>query len=64
VIAAYREAFAKLVGDPGFAREAAQAQLIVKIASADEVTASVARIHDNPRPVIEQATALLRSIAE
>ncbi len=64
VVAAYREAFGKVVQDPQFMREANAAQLIVKIASGEEVTARVNRIYDNPKSIIEQATALLRSIPE
>src|SRR5262245_28404810 len=64
VIAAYREAFAKLAVDPAFLREAAQAQLIIKPASGEAVTALVNQIHAMPKPVIEQAGALLRSFAE
>jgi hypothetical protein len=34
------------------------------MASGEEVMARVERIYDNPRPVIDAATALLRSIPE
>jgi tripartite-type tricarboxylate transporter receptor subunit TctC len=64
VVAAYRAAFAQVVADPEFVRAAAQAQLIVKTASGDELAALVDRIYGNPKPVIDQATALLRSIPE
>jgi tripartite-type tricarboxylate transporter receptor subunit TctC len=64
VLAAYREAFMKVVNDPEFLREAERAKLIINVASAADVTALVNRIHDSPKPVIEQASALLRSIAE
>jgi tripartite-type tricarboxylate transporter receptor subunit TctC len=64
VVAAYREAFSKVVNDPDFVREAARAQLIIKVASGEDVTALVNRIHDSPKLVIEQASALLRSFAE
>jgi tripartite-type tricarboxylate transporter receptor subunit TctC len=64
IIAAYREAFNKVVNDPDFVREAARAQLIIKVASGDEVTALVNHIHDSPKPVVDQASVLLRSIAE
>jgi len=64
VVAAYREAFNKVVNDPDFVREAARAQLIIKVASGEDVTALVNRIHDTPKPVIEQAGALLRSFSE
>ena len=64
VIAAYRSAFAKAIADPEFVRAAAQAQLIIKIATADELIDMVDRIYGNPKPIIDQATALLRSIPE
>ena len=64
IVAAYREAFAKVIADAEFTREANAARLIVKIASGEDVMARVNRIYDNPRPIIEQATALLRSIPE
>lgn len=64
VVAAYREAFKTLVDDPGFLHDAAQAQLIIKVAPGEQVTALVNRIHDSPKPVIEQASALLRSITQ
>jgi tripartite-type tricarboxylate transporter receptor subunit TctC len=64
ILAAYREAFRKVVADPEFIREAEQAQLLIKIASGEDVTALVDEIHATPKPVIEQASALLRSIAQ
>jgi tripartite-type tricarboxylate transporter receptor subunit TctC len=64
IVAAYREAFAKAIADAEFIREADAARLIVKIASGDEVMARVNRIYDNPKPIIAQASALLRSIPE
>jgi tripartite-type tricarboxylate transporter receptor subunit TctC len=64
LLAAYREAFRKVVADPDFIREAEQAQLLIKVASSADVTALVDEIHTTPRPVIEQASALLRSIAQ
>ena len=64
IIAAWRDAFEKVANDPEFIRAAAQAQLIIKLASGDEMAALVNRIYDNPKPVIEQATAILRSIPE
>jgi tripartite-type tricarboxylate transporter receptor subunit TctC len=64
IVAAYRAAFGKVVADAEFRREAEAARLIVKLASGEDVAARVERIYDNPRPVIEQATALLHSIAE
>ena len=64
VVAAYRAAFAKVVQDPEFIRAAQQAQLIIKVASGDEVAALVDSIYRDPKPIIEQATAILRSIPE
>jgi tripartite-type tricarboxylate transporter receptor subunit TctC len=63
-VAAHRAAFGKVVHDAEFIREAEAARLIIKIASGEEVTARVNRIYDNPRAIIEQATALLRSVPE
>ena len=64
IVAAYRAAFGKVVRDPDFVREAEQAKLIIKVASGAEMTALVDRIYDNPKPVIEQATALVRSVSQ
>jgi tripartite-type tricarboxylate transporter receptor subunit TctC len=64
VIAAYRAAFGKVVRDPDFLREAEQAKLIVKVATGEEMTALVQQIYDNPKPVIEQASALMRSVSQ
>jgi tripartite-type tricarboxylate transporter receptor subunit TctC len=64
IVAAYREAFARLIADPGFIRETEAARLIIKPATGEEMAALVERIYANPRPIIEQATALLRSVAE
>jgi tripartite-type tricarboxylate transporter receptor subunit TctC len=64
IVAAYREAFAKVISDPQFLREAAQAQLIIKAATGEDVTALVEQIHASSKPVIEQAGALLRSISQ
>jgi tripartite-type tricarboxylate transporter receptor subunit TctC len=64
VVDAYREAFAKVIQDPGFIRESEQAQLLVKVASGDDMTALVDQIYGNPSSVIERATALLRSVSE
>ncbi len=60
----YREAFAKLVVDADFVRDTSQAQLIIKVASGAEVTALVEEIHASPKPVIERASALIRSITQ
>jgi tripartite-type tricarboxylate transporter receptor subunit TctC len=64
IVAAYREALGKVVEDAEFIREADAARLIVKIASGEEVMARVNRIYDNPKPIIDAATAVLRSIPE
>ena len=64
IVAAYREAFGKVAEDAQFIREANAARLIVKIASGEEVMARVNRIYGNPKPIIDAATALLRSIPE
>ncbi len=64
VVAAYRAAFGKLVADPGFLGDAAQAQLIIKLAPGEDVAALVDRIHASPKPVIAEAGALLRSFSE
>ena len=64
IVAAYREAFGKVVNDPDFLREAARAQLIIKVGTGEEVTALVNKIHDSPKPVIERASTLVKSFAE
>jgi tripartite-type tricarboxylate transporter receptor subunit TctC len=64
IVAAYRAAFARVAEDAEFIREANAARLIIKIASGDEVMARVNRIYDNPKPIIDEATALLRSVPE
>jgi tripartite-type tricarboxylate transporter receptor subunit TctC len=60
----YREAFAKLVTDGEFLRDAQQAQLIIKAAPGAEVTALVQSLHTLPREVIEKASALIRRITQ
>jgi tripartite-type tricarboxylate transporter receptor subunit TctC len=64
VAAVYREAFAKLVADADFLRDTAQAQLIIKVAPGAEVTALVEALHAYPKPVIEEASRLLRGITQ
>jgi tripartite-type tricarboxylate transporter receptor subunit TctC len=64
VVAAYRAAFRRVIEDAEFKREANAVQLMVKIASGEDVMARVNRIYDDPKPIIEQATALLRSAPE
>src|SRR5262245_8243708 len=63
-MAVYRDAFAKLVADPDFMRDTSQAQLIIKVASGAEVTRLVVEIHGAPKPVIERASVLIRSITQ
>jgi tripartite-type tricarboxylate transporter receptor subunit TctC len=60
----YRAAFAKLVTDGDFLRDAEQAQLIIKVAPSAEVTALVNSLHDLPRTVIDKASSLIRNIAQ
>jgi tripartite-type tricarboxylate transporter receptor subunit TctC len=64
MVAAWRQAFARVVKDPGFLHDAAQAKLIIKVASGDDVTALVQRIYASPKPVIEEAGALLQRITQ
>ena len=64
MVAAWGAAFDKLVTDPGFMHDAAQAQLTIKPATSAQVTALVEEIHALPKPVIDRAGALLRSIAQ
>jgi tripartite-type tricarboxylate transporter receptor subunit TctC len=64
IVAAYRAAFEQVAQDAEFIRAANAARLIIKIASGEEVTARVNRIYDNPKPIIDEATALLRSVPE
>lgn len=64
VVAAYREAFDKVVRDPGFLHDAEKAKLIIKVASGKDVTALVNRIYASPKPVIDEASALLQSITQ
>jgi tripartite-type tricarboxylate transporter receptor subunit TctC len=61
---AYRAAFAKLVTDGDFLRDAEQAQLIVKVAPGEEVTALVNSLYALPQAVIDKASALIRSIPQ
>jgi len=60
----YREAFAKLVIDGEFLRDAQQAQLIIKVAPGAEVTALVQSLHTLPRQVIDKASTLIRRITQ
>ena len=64
VVDTYQAAFAKLVTDADFLHETEQAQLIVKVAPGEEVTALVNSLYALPRAVIEKASALIRSIAQ
>jgi tripartite-type tricarboxylate transporter receptor subunit TctC len=63
-VAAWRAAFDKLVSDADFRHDAQQAQLTIKPASGEQVTALVEEIHALPKPVIERASALLRSVTQ
>src|SRR5262249_37038290 len=45
VVAAYRDAFVKLVADPAFLREAAQSQATIDLARGETVAAFVDRLH-------------------
>jgi tripartite-type tricarboxylate transporter receptor subunit TctC len=64
IVAAYRAAFANVAQDAEFIRAANAARLIVNIASGEEVAARVERIYDNPKPIIDEASALVRSVPE
>ncbi len=64
IVAAYRSAFAKVVEDEGFKHEAAAAGLIIKRAPGEEVAARVESIYANPKPIVDAATALLRSVPD
>ncbi len=64
VVAAYRQAFAKVAKDPEFIRATEAARLIIKTTSGEEVAARVERIYANPKPIIDEASALLRSVPE
>ena len=54
----------RIATDPDFLRETEQAQLIIKVAPGEEVTALVSSLHDFPRTVLDKASALIRSIAQ
>src|SRR5215470_11731497 len=60
----YRDAFAKLVIDGEFLRDAEQAQLIIKAAPGAEVTALVQSLYTLPREVIDKASTLIRGIVQ
>jgi tripartite-type tricarboxylate transporter receptor subunit TctC len=64
VVDAYRAAFTKLVTDADFLRDTEQAQLIIKVAPGEEVTALVNSLYALPRTVLDKASALIRSIAQ
>jgi hypothetical protein len=53
-----------VAADAQFIRAANAARLIIKIASGEEVTARVNRIYVNPKPIIDEATALRRSVPD
>jgi tripartite-type tricarboxylate transporter receptor subunit TctC len=64
VVAIYREAFEKLVRDPTFKQEAAQQQAAIDLASGAAVAAFVDRLHATPKPILERAIALTKSVAD
>jgi tripartite-type tricarboxylate transporter receptor subunit TctC len=64
VVDAYRAAFAKLVTDGDFLRDTEQAQLIIKVAPGEEVTALVNSLYALPRTVLDKASALIRRITQ
>jgi len=64
VVDTYQAAFAKLVTDADFLRDTEQAQLIIKVAPGEEVTALVNSLHALSRTVLDRASALIRSIAQ
>jgi hypothetical protein len=64
IVAAYRDAFQKLVQDPAFLREAAQAQAAIDLASGATVATFVDRLYATPRPVLDRVIALTKSVAE
>ena len=64
VVDTYQEAFAKLVTDAEFVRDAEQAQLVIKVAPGAEVTALVESLHALPRAVIDKASKLIRGIVQ
>jgi tripartite-type tricarboxylate transporter receptor subunit TctC len=64
IVAAYREAFLKLVDDPAFRQEAAQQQAAIDLATGETVAAFVDRLHATPKPVLDRAIALTKSVGE
>jgi len=64
VVAAYREAFVRLAGDPNFRQEAAQQQAAINLAAGETVAAFVERLHATPKPILDRAIALTRSLTE
>jgi len=50
--------------DGDFLRDTEQAQLIIKVAPGEEVTALVNSLHVLSRTVLDKASALIRSIAQ
>ncbi|MEA2989672.1 MAG: hypothetical protein QOG83_2383 [Alphaproteobacteria bacterium] len=64
IVAAYRDAFQKLVQDPAFLREAGQAQAAIDLASGATVATFVDRLYATPRPVLDRVIALTKSVAE
>jgi tripartite-type tricarboxylate transporter receptor subunit TctC len=64
IVATYREAFVKLANDPQFRREAAQQQAAIDLAGGETVAAFVERLHATPRPILDRAIALTKSIGD
>ena len=62
VVAAYREAFEQLVQDANFRQEAAQQQAAIDLANGATVAAFVDRLYATPKPVLERAIALTKSV--
>jgi tripartite-type tricarboxylate transporter receptor subunit TctC len=60
ILAALREAFAKMLADPDFLQDAAKVNLTIKGASGEEISALVDKIAASPKSVIDRASAELR----
>ena len=63
VVAAYREAFARVVQDDDFRREAAQQQAAIDLADGATVAGFVERLYNTPKPILERAIALTKAAA-
>jgi tripartite-type tricarboxylate transporter receptor subunit TctC len=62
VVAVYRKAFEELVNDDGFRREAAQQKATIDLANGAAVAAFVGRLHATPKPILDRAIALAKSV--